>query len=408
VQTMQATSFGWFALSSRRWPRWQFALTVHPTVVLFGKRFGSFRVFGGLGFVLATAVSMALISAAGLSYVVAGCLLASGFVTFLALAMATKIITGHETLIYYHHEIAILLVAAVLLSASGGPVLPYLDLNAIWLGIFLSCGRCGCLMVGCCHGRPYHWGVKYGDAHAFEGFPEAYVGVRLFPVQALEALVVISIVVACVHQFLQGWTAGTVLTTYVLTYAAARIWLEELRGDRARPYWGRFSEAQWTSLLLIVGIVLGEGQGRLPLSGWHIAMCVGAATSMLVLAASRRVERAVLHPHHASEVAAIIKSPYTTKGSISVRRTSLSIGVSAQSLGRLDSADAVLYSLSRVDRCLTLREALDLARLIVNLASRFSSRQELLHGHHGVFHLILHNTRDRSEYVRNSNPKSLS
>jgi len=321
--------------------------------------------------------------------------------------MATKVLTGNETLIYYHHEIAILLCAAAVLSAFDLPVLPYLDLTALWLGVFLTCGRGGCLMAGCCHGRPYHWGVRYNEEHAAEGFPSCYVGVRLFPVQALESLVVALIVIAGSVLFLQGRPAGIVLSTYVVSYSVARIWLEELRGDRARPYWGRFSEAQWTSLLLIVGIVLGEWQGRLPFSAWHIAMCVGGAMSMLVLAASRRVERAVIHPHHAGEVAAIIKSPHTTRGPISVRRTSLSIGVSAQSLGRLCSADAVLYSLSRVDRCLTLREALVLARLIVNLASRFSSRQELLHGHHGVFHLIVHKTRDRSEGVRNSNPKSL-
>src|SRR5262249_35858044 len=161
--------------------------------------------------------------------------------------------------------------------------------------------RGGCLMVGCCHGKPHHWGVRYTEEHAAEGFPDCYVGVRLFPVQVLESLVVLSIIVACSWLFLQGRPAGTVLTTYVVSYSVARIWLEELRGDRARPYWGRFSEAQWTSLLLIVGTVLGEWQGRLPLSEWHIAMCAAAAMSMLVLAANSKSERAVTHPHHASE-----------------------------------------------------------------------------------------------------------
>ena len=262
-------------------------------------------------------------------------------------------------------------------------------------------------MVGCCHGRPHHWGVRYSEEHAAEGFPSCYVGVRLFPVQALEGLVVALIVIAGSVLFLEGRPAGTVLSTYVVSYSVARIWLEELRGDGARPYWGRFSEAQWTSLLLIVAIVLGEWQGRIPLSAWHIAMCVGAVMSMLVLAASRSVE-AVVHPHHAIEVAAIINSPRTMEGRISVRRTSLTIGVSAQSLERLYSADAVLYSLSRVDRCLTLREALALARLIVNLASRSGGRQELLDGHHGVYHLIVHKTCDRSEYLRDLNPNSLA
>ena len=39
------------------------------------------------------------------------------------------------------------------------PVLPYLDLTCLGLGIFLVCGRQGCLMVGCCHGKPCGWGI---------------------------------------------------------------------------------------------------------------------------------------------------------------------------------------------------------------------------------------------------------
>ncbi|CAN7510845.1 prolipoprotein diacylglyceryl transferase [Variovorax sp. LjRoot84] len=364
-------------------------LPIRPTLVLFGRRVHSFRACGVMGLLLATALALALTAHAGLSQVVAAGLLATGLITFLVLAMATKALTGNETLIYYHHEVAILLCAAAVLSAFGLPVLPYLDLNALWLGVFLSCGRGGCLMVGCCHGRPHHWGVRYSEEHAAEGFPACYVGVRLFPVQAIEALVVLSIVAAGTWQFLQDRPAGTVLSTYVVTYSAVRIWLEELRGDGARPYWGRFSEAQWTSLVLIAGVMLGEWQGRLPWSGWHFAMGLGAAASMLVLAGTRRAQYEVLHPHHAGEVADIIKRlAASERGAVSVRRTSQSIGISTQSLGRLREARAVLYSLSRADRSLTPGEARALAGLIMNLACA-RHQSELRPGRHGVFHLIL-------------------
>jgi hypothetical protein len=355
----------------------------------FDREWRSFQVCGATGLLLATALALALTAHAGLSQAVVAGLVATGLITFLVLAMATKVLTGNETLIYYHHEIAILLCAAAVLSAFGLPVLPYLDLNALWLGVFLSCGRGGCLMVGCCHGRPHHWGVRYSEEHAAEGFPACYVGVRLFPVQALEALVVLSIVAAGAWQFLHDRPAGTVLSTYVVTYSAARIWLEELRGDGARPYWGRFSEAQWTSLLLIAGVLFGEWQGRLPWSGWHFATGLGAAVSMLVLAGTRRADHAVLHPRHASEVADIIKRLAASEGrGVPVGRTSQSIGISTQSLGRLRDAQAVLYSLSRADRRLTPDEARALAGLIMNLACA-RSRPELRAGRHGVFHLIL-------------------
>jgi prolipoprotein diacylglyceryltransferase len=371
-----------------------------PTLVLFGRRVHSFRACGVMGLLLATALAITLTAFAGLSQAVVAGLLATGLLTFLVLAMATKVLTGNETLIYYHHEIAILLCAAGVLSAFGLPVLPYLDLNALWLGVFLACGRGGCLMVGCCHGRPHHWGVRYSDAHVAEGFPDCYVGVRLFPVQALESLVVLSIVAAGAWLFLQGRAPGTVLSTYVVTYSLARIWLEELRGDGARPYWGRFSEAQWTSMALIAATLFGEWQGRLPWSGWHFAVGLGAAVSMGVLSSTRRARRAVLRPRHATEVAGILKTLASSEGRVSVRRTSLSIGISTQSLGRLRDARAVLYSLSRVDRRLTPGEARALAGLITNLACARGGaelRPELQPGHHGVFHLIL---RDGAQSVQ--------
>ena len=362
---------------------------LRPTNVLCGWRQHSFRLCGAIGLVLATALTSVLISKAGLSHGVGAGLLASGVLTFLVLAMVSKILMGREALIYYHHEVAVLAGAALLLSLLALPVLPYLDLNALWLGVFLACGRCGCLMVGCCHGRPHRWGVRYGEEHAAEGFAACYVGVRLFPVQVLEALVVISIVAVGTWQFLQERPAGTVLSIYVVSYSAARIWLEELRGDDARPYWGRFSEAQWTSLLLVGGALLGEWQGRLPWSGWHFALGLAAAVSMLVLAATRRAQHAVLHPRHASEVADIVRCLEASQGgAVSVRRTSQSIGISTQSLGRLLEARTVLYSLSRADRRLKPEEARALAGLITQLTCA-QPCCELRSGGHGVFHLIL-------------------
>ena len=364
------------------------ATWLRPRLALFGRRWSSFHICGVTGLFLGTCLAMVLAGQAGLSRAVVAALLAMGVVTFLALTMATKIITGRESLVYYHHEVAILSVSAALLAAFNQPVLPYLDVTALGLGVFLAFGRCGCLLVGCCHGKPHRWGVRYGDQHATEGFPECYVGVRLFPVQALESITVALIVAAGSALVLRGSPAGAALSWYIVSYSTARIWLEELRGDRARPYWLQLSEAQWTSLLLIVSVVVGEWQGRLPFSTWHLVMCGGAAISLVVLASGRTVADAIVHPRHASEIAAIIKSlPQTTQGAVAVQRTSLTVGVSTASLER---GDAVLYALSRVDRRLTLSEARALARLIGNLVSRSGGRHELLRGNYGVFHVILH------------------
>lgn len=81
--------------------------------------------------------------------------------TFLALAMAAKIVPGKETLVYYQHEIAVMITATFLWRMLRQPVLCYLDVTILGVGLFLAFGRVGCLMVGCCHGRPSPWGVCY-------------------------------------------------------------------------------------------------------------------------------------------------------------------------------------------------------------------------------------------------------
>jgi prolipoprotein diacylglyceryltransferase len=362
---------------------------LRPRVSILGAQRSSFHVCGVTGLVLGALLAMFLAGRSGLSSAIVCGLLAMGVLTFLALTMATTIVTGTEALVYYHHEVAVLTMSAVLLNGLRQPVLPYLDVTALGLGVFLLCGRVGCLMVGCCHGRPHGWGVRYSRAHADEGFPACYVGATLFPVQALEALAVASIVAAGSSLVLRGYPPGAAVSWYIVSYSTARIWLEELRGDRVRPYWLRLSEAQWTSAILILSVILGEWQGRLPYSAWHVVMLAAAGASLVLLAFGRTPADAIVHPRHASEIAAIVKSPaQARRGAVTVQRTSLRVGVSTQPLD-LDRG-AVLYSLSRADRALTPPEARALARLIVNLLSRDARRQELRRGHHEVFHLILH------------------
>jgi prolipoprotein diacylglyceryltransferase len=362
--------------------------TLPPRLRIFGRSWSSFQVCGVTGLVLGTALALSLASHAGLSRAVVAMLLATGVATFLALAMATKIVTGREALVYYHHEIVILSVAAVVLAALRLPVLAYLDVTALGLGVFLACGRIGCLMVGCCHGKPGRWGIRYGVEHAVEGFSGCYVGARLFPVQALEASVVALVVAAGAMAILQGQPPGTAWSLYVVTYAAARVWLEELRGDGVRPYALRLSEAQWTSLAIILAVVLAGWQGRVPSSPWHGVAAIVTAVSMVWIAGRRHGRRALLHPRHAGEIAEIVSAAAPAGAPIAVHRTSHTIGVSTQPLGSRGADDAMLYSISRADRRLTLDEASGIARFIVDLVAAGASR-ELVRGGRDVFHLIV-------------------
>lgn len=209
----------------------------------------AFQACGLAGFLCAFALSFALAYRLHLDLWLVAAIAAGAIVTCLGVALGTKVATGEESLTYYHHHAAVAAVAAAVPYATGQPVLPYLDVAMLGLGTFLACGRVGCLLVGCCHGRPHHTGVRYPDMHADEGFPRSLVGVRLGPVQLIESVFVSAVVASGCALALNGAPAGTAFAWYVLAYSFGRFCIEFLRGDSVRRHFGRFSEPQWTSLL---------------------------------------------------------------------------------------------------------------------------------------------------------------
>jgi hypothetical protein len=237
------------------------------------------------------ALALSLTAARGRSLLVMLAVVATAVATFLALAMLTKVITGRETLTYYHHQVAVLATATLLLAVAGQPILPYLDQTILGVGLFLAGGRIGCLLVGCCHGRPASWGVRYGEAHAAAGFPVYLVGVRLLPVQVAESLWVLAVVAAGTALMLAGAAPGVALAWYISAYAVGRFFLELARGDAGRVYLLGFSEAQWTSLAMPAAVLAGTAAGMLPLQRWG-----AAGTAVLTCATALVVGRRALAP----------------------------------------------------------------------------------------------------------------
>ena len=132
-----------------------------------------------------------------------------------------------------------------------------MDVTILGVGTFLAFGRIGCLMVGCCHGRPCHWGIRYRQEHAEEGFAHYLVGVRLFPIQAVESLFVFAVVMIGAVAVLRGRPSGTAFALYTIGYGFVRFCLEFFRGDTDRPYTLGFSQGQWLSLWLMSGVASG-------------------------------------------------------------------------------------------------------------------------------------------------------
>ena len=371
---------------------------VRPEIRLGHHSRSAFQVCGYTGLGLAVVLAMTLVAQRGLSPWVMGALILAAMGTFLSLALATKILSGGENLVYYHHEIAVILVTTGLLWLLRQPVLPYLDITILGVGMFLVCGRIGCLMVGCCHGRPHAWGVCYGPAHAATGFESYLVGVRLFPVQAVESLWTLAITLVGAGLVWTGQPAGAALAWYIVMYDLGRFALEFLRGDAARPYHGVLSEAQWISLLLMLVVVAAEWRGVLPLHAWHGIVAGGLILTMVALVRRQRaggtVNDQLLRASHIQEVAeAIVPSP--DEPAIHVRRTSLGIHIS---VGQINTgAEAVVhYALSSAPQGLNAETAGRLAALIAQL--RHSGQPaELIQGGQGVYHLLVHSAASLSQ-----------
>lgn len=363
----------------------------------------AFHLCGLTGLALAIALGCGLTLYRGLSLWVLAAIVLAAVGTFLALAMITKLVVGEERLIYYHHEVAILTMVTLALWALGQPVLAYLDVAILGVGTFLFCGRVGCFMVGCCHGRPHRWGVRYRPEHAEAGFTPYFVGVRLFPIQLVEAVWVFATVAVGVALMLGGSAPGEALAWYVIVYDVGRFGFEFLRGDPSRPYRGGFSEGQWTSLLLMLVVVGAELGGAIPLHAWHLAATAGVTVAMIAVAGRRKLRgdarHRLLSPKHIREIAEAVELlgdpvgrqlPPSAEGSPRVVHVACTSAGLRLSTDQVETASGVVrhFTFSAAQGTLRETDARSLARLLAALRHH-ESLGEVLPGREGIFHLVV-------------------
>jgi hypothetical protein len=355
-----------------------------------------YMMSGCLGFLLGFGLTAKLIVRGDLSTWVFVAIVITSVLIFLALAMATKIVVGDELIIYYHHEIAALSGIALFLRLLHQPVLPYLDIFVLGLGVFLACGRIGCLLVGCCHGRPCRWGITYREHHADAGFTPYYVGIPLFPVQALESLFALAVVGFGVRMVLHGSAPGSTFSWYVIAYGFGRFCFEFLRGDPERPYFFGFSEAQWTSLILMSLTVYSEFSHALPRQPWHGGITLAVVLLMVAVSLHRRFRKTpthwLLHPRHIREVAGALEyaAAWPTRVEPEIRVGCTSLGIQISSAASDISAGEICahYCLSRRVQPLTIDAAAILAGIICQL-QHHPRHFRLIPGNNNVFHCVI-------------------
>jgi hypothetical protein len=217
-------------------------------------RFGSrtrevpaFRSVGVAGFYLAVLVTMGTGLATGRSPVILAIVSIACGLSFFAWALLRRTVVRREAYSLFEQVWFALVCATGVIVAFGEPPLAYLDPVALGLCAFLSTGRIGCLLVGCCHGQPSIVGIRYGSELVGDGFPSWLLGVRLFPVQLVEAagIALIGVVGAV---FAIGATAGTAFVWFLVAYAILRFGMEGLRGDE-RASFGGLSGPRWMALV---------------------------------------------------------------------------------------------------------------------------------------------------------------
>ncbi len=124
------------------------------------------------------------------------------------------------------------------------------DLSAACITAAHGFGRLGCLMAGCCHGRPTD--AWYGITMHIPGHAEP---VKVIPVQLYEAVFLFALCALLLWGFKRG--RKYLLASYMMVYAVWRFSAELLRGDdRGATVVAFLSPSQYISVLLLLGGLL--------------------------------------------------------------------------------------------------------------------------------------------------------
>jgi phosphatidylglycerol:prolipoprotein diacylglycerol transferase len=167
--------------------------------------------------------------------------------------------------VFYGGLIAAVAVAFVYLRRHKLPLWTTTDVFAPGIALGHIVGRMGCLLAGCCFGRPTDvaWAITFTNpaAAANVGTP---LGVPLHPTQLYEAAAEALILV-----FLLVWERrgrpfpGRTFWTYMLLYGVSRFVIEFYRGDSRGMVFDALSTSQFVSVVLVpLAIVMLVVLGR--------------------------------------------------------------------------------------------------------------------------------------------------
>lgn len=372
---------------------------LRPTLRIFGKSVSAYNAFGVLGMVVAATIAFGLTYAKGLSLYVTAGLLGLALLVSIANIVLTTLITGRDSLVFLRYFLTIMAAAALLLRIIEQPILPYLENLMLGIGAMQGVGRIGCFRVGCCYGKPAPFGIRYTDRYAKAGFPDPLIGVRLFPIQLLESSWIFLSVSTGIILSLTSTVTGYGLSSYILIFSSGRFCFELFRGDKARPYLGWLSEAQWISVGMVCSVLILEQMQVLPFHLWHVV----AGAVMLFMAAYvvyNSLHSSVFQLKKPAHIASISKAlallekgrQQQTAGAhaVHLRQTTAGIQIS-DGIMEIQNQRIHHYTLSHKGDTLALNEAIALAKIIQSWHPQ-EEKTKLIDDNRNTFHFLRYQT----------------
>jgi phosphatidylglycerol:prolipoprotein diacylglycerol transferase len=169
--------------------------------------------------------------------------------------------------VFYGGLIGAVGVALWYMRRHGLPVWTTCDVFAPGIALGHAVGRVGCLMAGCCYGKPttLPWGITFTDPFAASnvGTP---LGIALHPTQLYEAGAELAILAVLLLTERRGRAfPGRTFWIYMFLYGVSRFIIEMFRGDERGMVFGVLSTSQFISVLIVpISIVMLIWLGRTP------------------------------------------------------------------------------------------------------------------------------------------------
>jgi phosphatidylglycerol:prolipoprotein diacylglycerol transferase len=160
--------------------------------------------------------------------------------------------------VFYGGLIAALVVALWLVRRYGFSIWTAADLFAPGIALGHVIGRLGCLLAGCCYGRPTSmpWGITFSNpvSAANVGTP---LGIPLHPTQLYDAGAELLILLILLVTERRGRAfPGRTFWLYMLLYGISRFVIEFYRGDDRGMMWGLSTSQIVSAVAVPVALVM--------------------------------------------------------------------------------------------------------------------------------------------------------